>query len=121
VTDEALADRCTNYADGLVAAMFIFMTGVAAAVGSEDTRCMIAAYHRTMIVTVLVGGGVILSALQWLCTWSSRLRKEVECSEDARRLQKTLHRVRVSLVCLFSLGTCVLLVALEDNQCPATL
>jgi hypothetical protein len=38
------------------------MTGIAAAVGSEDTRCMIAAYHRAMIVTALAGGGVILAA-----------------------------------------------------------
>ena len=114
---ESLADRLINYSDGIVAATFVFMTGLGAAVGDEDTRCAIAEVHRAMLVFVLLAGIGAQFSLWWLRKWSYRLREEIEQSSEESLIRKRLDTIRMTLVLAFILGACTFLYSLHDVSC----
>ena len=122
MNNETLADRLNNYSDGLVAATFVFMTGIGAAVGDTDIRCELAEAAPKMIVFVALAAATVLYSLRWLRQWSARLRANFTISEDVTILQKKLDVVRIVLTCLFFALACVLLLsARTDPSCAAVL
>ena len=122
MTKEALADRLTNYSDGLVAATFVFMTGIGAGIGDDDMRCSIASAVFIMVVFVGVAGATILYSLRWMRLWAERLRADLEIDSDVVRLQTRLHLVRVGLTVVFLGVACFLLLnAPSEEACRSVL
>ena len=118
--NETLADRLVNYSDGLVAAAFVFMGGIGAAIGDPETRCELADAAPKVIATILFSGAAILFALFWLRSWSARLRDGVEISDAAALVSRRLDFVRSILVVLFVFGAIgFVLLSFTDESCPA--
>jgi hypothetical protein len=116
--NDVLADRLTNYADALVAAAFIFMTGIGAAVGDPDVRCELADATPKMLFVVCFGGLGIFLALRWLNKWNKVLREVTQDTEDTSNVLKKLSIVRFSLVIVFILAAGIfVLLSLTDNSC----
>lgn len=115
MTKEALADRLTNYSDGLVAATFVFMTGIGAGIGDDDMRCSIASVVPTMVIFVGVAGATILYSLRWMRLSAERLRADLEIDDDVIKLQARLHLVRVGLTAAF-LGVALFLLMNAPSQ-----
>ncbi|MFK7896132.1 MAG: hypothetical protein AB8G23_09870 [Myxococcota bacterium] len=112
---ESLADRLMNYSDGLVAATFVFMTGIAAGIGDEDMRCSIGGASTELTGFVVIAGAAILFSLRWLRLWSERLRATLANDPEAAQLQSRLHFVRVGLTAAF-LGVAIFLLTNAPTQ-----
>ena len=116
MTKEALADRLINYSDGLVAATFVFMTGIGAAIGDDDMRCSIAKAVPIMSIFVSVAGALILFSLRWMRLWAERLRADLEIDSDVRKLQARLHLVRIGLTVAFLCVAIFLLMSAPSEE-----
>jgi len=120
--DGALADRLVNYADGLVAASFVVMGGIGAALGDPEIRCELADAAPKLIVVILLAGGCVLFALRWLRLRAARLRVSAPVSEDAETILARLDVVRVFFAVAFILGACVFVsIAVGDETCQTML
>ncbi len=96
--DRALADRLLNYADAIVAVLFVGVSGLGITIADPDARESVARGAGWIAAAnVLVGIGAS-ALLHFLRRWEMDLRADAPLSEKSQGYSRRLHGARFVIV-----------------------